>query len=693
MNIRQKTLVALLVLGIGMSGCNTNNLTPSTDNKNKAVDQNKTGENNNTDENRTATILGYIGSQHSDHNSTITVAQLKAITPAFSNINDDYQDIYRSYIASADTNISSPATIEELQSMIDEVNDFNLPEHAILDRSFFKKTNGKFEHRFVYLAVTNPNTGRTWLNNNLGAEYANKNSSDYNPSQQATADNDHLAYGSLFQWGRKADGHELMNWIDPTAGTAKYSETNVTNDEPSDSLFIKQSDWRVTPDDTLWASESSANSVCPVGYRLPLNPNGVSDSENEWYVEMSTWSSQNNAGSMSSNLKLANNGARRYDDAKVYNAMLYGVYWTGSVSQSNALDMYFGAFLEYNDISPRASGVAVRCIKDQTPAEKKTFSTLVQIGREHNSAKSTITIAQLKAITPALSNINDDYQDTYRSYIASADSNISSPATRGEVQSMIDEVNALNLPEHAILDRSFFKKTNGVFEHRFVYLPVTNSKTGRTWLNNNLGADYANVDSSAYNASQQATAYNDHLAYGSLFQWGRKADGHELINWTSSTSGTGKYGETSTKADEPSDPLFITFDIADWEENSDWRVNQDDTLWASESSANSVCPAGYRLPLKPNKAYNTAHEFDVEIRTWSSPDHNGSMSSDLKLSAAGARVQDGSVNYTSDGGAYWTGSIINAQETNILWLRGAVHTTDYISSYRGHGFSVRCIKD
>ena len=325
--------------------------------------------------------------------------------------------------------------------------------------------------------------------------------------------------------------------------------------------------------------------------------------------------------------------------------------------------------------------------------ENKTATILGNIGSQHSNGSSDITIAQLQEITPALSNIDDRYLNIYQRYIASADTNISSPATVDEVQSMIYEVNDLNLPEHAILDRSFFKKTNGAFEHRFVYLAVKNNTTGRTWLNNNLGADYANVDSSAYNASQQATAYNDHLAYGSLFQWGRKADGHELINWTSSTSGTGKYGETSTKADEPSDPLFITFDIADWEENSDWRVNQDDTLWASESSANSVCPAGYRLPLKPNRAYNTAHEFDVEIRTWSSPDHNGSMSSDLKLSAAGARVQDGSVNYTSDGGAYWTGSIINAQETNILWLRGAVHTTDYISSYRGHGFSVRCIKD
>ena len=84
----------------------------------------------------------------------------------------------------------------------------------------------------------------------------------------------------------------------------------------------------------------------------------------------------------------------------------------------------------------------VRCIKDQTPAERSA-SILKEIGNEHRNHKSTITVAQLKAITPALENINDDYQDTYRSYIASADKSFSSPATRDEVQSMINEVNRL----------------------------------------------------------------------------------------------------------------------------------------------------------------------------------------------------------------------------------------------------------
>ena len=130
MNIRQKTLAVLLVLGIGMSGCNINdnNLIPQivnkkTNDQNKTIDNNKTVDQNNTEENVTATILGNIGSQHSNHNSTITVAQLQDITPVLDNIDDRYLNIYQRYIASADTNISSPAIRDEIQNIIYEIND------------------------------------------------------------------------------------------------------------------------------------------------------------------------------------------------------------------------------------------------------------------------------------------------------------------------------------------------------------------------------------------------------------------------------------------------------------------------------------------------------------------------------------------------------------------------------------------
>ena len=107
-----------------------------------------------------------------------------------------------------------------------------------------------------------------------------------------------------------------------------------------------------------------------------------------------------------------------------------------------------------SDYGAKIEALPVRCIKDQTPAERSR-SVLLEIGNEHNSNKSLITIEDLKAITPALNHINDNHENIYRTYIVNAGSNFfSSPATRDEVQSMIDEVNSFNLPDNAILDKN-----------------------------------------------------------------------------------------------------------------------------------------------------------------------------------------------------------------------------------------------
>ena len=44
---------------------------------------------------------------------------------------------------------------------------------------------------------------------------------------------------------------------------------------------------------------------------------------------------------------------------------------------------------------------------------------------------------------------------------------------------------------------------------------VTNSTTGRVWMDRNLGA------------TQVATSSIDEAGYGDLYQWGRRKDGHQ----------------------------------------------------------------------------------------------------------------------------------------------------------------------
>lgn len=88
---------------------------------------------------------------------------------------------------------------------------------------------------------------------------------------------------------------------------------------------------------------------------------------------------------------------------------------------------------------------------------------------------------------------------------------------------------------------------------------------GNIWLDRNLGA------------TQVATAFNDYRAYGSLFQWGRGADGHQLITYTSATAGTPVNGNTSTLSttDIPGDALFIKAPLTPF----DWRSPQNVNLW------------------------------------------------------------------------------------------------------------------
>ncbi|MCP3883474.1 MAG: hypothetical protein GY701_34480, partial [Sulfitobacter sp.] len=128
---------------------------------------------------------------------------------------------------------------------------------------------------------------------------------------------------------------------------------------------------------------------------------------------------------------------------------------------------------------------------------------------------------------------------------------------------------------------------------------------GQCWLDRNLGA------------SQVATAYDDHNAYGDLYQWGRATEGHEAITWASSgSSDNAEQGnETTTKATTavPSvgsnawNGKFITVNSSG-PGFRDWLLTHDDTLWQGESGANNPCPAGYRLP--------TESEFETERASW-----------------------------------------------------------------------------
>jgi len=116
----------------------------------------------------------------------------------------------------------------------------------------------------TYGIINSPVTSRRWLDRNLGA------------SNVPTAYNDYVNLGDLFQWGRSADGHQLVirtpdegnplrgtsTAVDPTTTT-----TLSTTDNPIDNKFITTSsapyDWRSAPNNSLWQGVNGVNNPCP----------------------------------------------------------------------------------------------------------------------------------------------------------------------------------------------------------------------------------------------------------------------------------------------------------------------------------------------------------------------------------------------------------------------------------------------
>ena len=186
--------------------------------------------------------------------------------------------------------------------------------------------------------VTNPTTGKTWMDRNLGA------------TQVATSSIDANAYGDLYQWGRRADGHQCR--------TSPTTVILSSVDQPANGNFIlapnAPTDWRSPQNNNLWQGVTGVNNPCPNGFRVPT--------ESELTTEKNSWSSSNASGAFNSVFKFVKSGARNFNTALI--TLNYGYYWSSTIDGVNSRAQYFDDANSDPHTLLRAHGGSLRCIKN-----------------------------------------------------------------------------------------------------------------------------------------------------------------------------------------------------------------------------------------------------------------------------------------------------------------------------------------
>jgi len=199
---------------------------------------------------------------------------------------------------------------------------------------------------FTFNLITS-NTGRVWMDRNLGAGQVAKAKGYFNGEVHYVDDS---SFGYQYQWGRSSDGHQIR-----TSGTTSILSST---DLPGHSNFITggSGDWRSPPNNNLWQGTNGTNNPCPKGFRIPTAA--------EWAEELATWTSKNEIGAFSSKLILPVAGIRIGGSGTSLYTAGHASYWSSTTDGSKAKALYFRRDVAGISSDSRSSGYSVRCIME-----------------------------------------------------------------------------------------------------------------------------------------------------------------------------------------------------------------------------------------------------------------------------------------------------------------------------------------
>jgi hypothetical protein len=216
----------------------------------------------------------------------------------------------------------------------------------------------------TYNFVVSPDTGRVWLDRNLGATAV---CADADGDGVAGA-GDEACYGDLYQWGRAADGHESRTSVLSTTqltGISTASINFIINTGGSLYDWVDEADVAngITGVDESGAlraaawGDGGANDICPIGFSVPTDAQLQADTIGASAVPLI-----DSVTAFSSFLKIPVAGNRNPINGAAQFAGRAGWLWSGSLESGRRGRNVSFYTTGNHDGNPRGYAFSVRCV-------------------------------------------------------------------------------------------------------------------------------------------------------------------------------------------------------------------------------------------------------------------------------------------------------------------------------------------